>query len=327
MDTTPASTSVTASQAPRIRRLNGILALVGALLIAVQVWAYGTWLLGSPEPLRSPTPVPADVTSTVRRAELTSIVGATVWLLFVCWDWARRRTLTWPLLWTVAWACVFWQEPLVNARTHTFSFNRGFHNLGDWTTHIPFVPDSYSPLPEALVLEGLVFLYLLPLLAMAVAAFLRVVRRRLGISNPIALVLIAYLAVVVFDAAFEVQGVQQGLLRYVELGGPAVGAGEPEQWPILEGFAIGAAWAFPGILTYFLRDHRAQHAERPAPRWRAGRHGAAVTLLAAIGMTNVVFGLYNAGYIAVMKGTVSEQPVWLAPGAPVLGPDVMEHRE
>lgn len=287
-------------------------AILGVAVLLVQVWGYGAWSLSAPlEPIRSGVPVPDNIRSSVRLAELTSVIGATVWIGFVGFDWWRRRALTWPLLWTVAWACVFWQEPLVNVRNHTFSFNREFQNLGDWTTHLPFVPDSYSPLPEALVLEGLVFLYLLPLLAHAVAAYTRLLRRLLPFASVIPALVLAYLSVVGFDIAFELQGVHQGLLRYVELGGPAIGGGSPEQWPLFEGFAIGAAWAFPGILTFLLRDHWRIQSARPT--WWTGKRASSVTLLAAIGAANLVFGLYNATYIAVMDGTVSHQPGWLAP--------------
>lgn len=298
----------------RVRPVVAGLAALGVAVLLVQVWGYGAWLLSAPlEPIRSGVPVPDEISSRVRIAELTSVIGATAWIGFVGFDWWRRRAMTWPLLWTVAWACVFWQEPLVNVRNHTFSFNREFQNLGDWTTHLPFVPDSYSPLPEALVLEGLVFLYLLPLLAIAVAAYARLLRRVLPFASVIPSVVIAYLSVVGFDVAFELQGVHQGLLRYVELGGPAINAGEPGQWPLFEAFAIGAAWAFPGLLTFLLRDH--WQVQTKAPIWWTGRRGRSITLLAAIGVTNLVFGLYNTTYIAVMDGTVSEQPDWLAPSA------------
>lgn len=243
-------------------------------------------------------------------AELTSIIGAVAWLWYVGRDWWRRRTLTWPLMWTVAWACVFWQEPLVNVRTHTFSFNREFVNLGDWTSHLPFVPGTIPPLPEALVLEGLVFLYLLPLVAVGVAAYLRLLRRVLPTTNVVALIVTAYLTVVAFDLAFELQGIHQGLLRYVEIGGPAIGGGTPEQWPLFEGFSIGAAWAFPGILTFLLREHWKVQVHRP--QWWPGRRPTAVTLLAAIGAANLVFGVYNAAYVAEMKGTISHQPAWMS---------------
>ena len=296
----------------RLRALVAGLALLGAVVIAIQAWGFGAWLLtGNPEPIRTQSPVPADVTSAVRMAELTSIVGATAWLAFVIQGLWRRRGLTWPALWTVAWACVFWQEPLINVRNHTFSFNKEFYNLGDWTPHLPFVPSSYSPMPEALVLEGLVFLYLLPLLAIAVAAYARMLRRLLPCTSVVPTVVLAYLSVVGFDLAFELQGIHRGLLRYVELGGPALNAGSPEQWPIFEGFAIGAAWAFPGILTFLLRDHWRIQRERPS--WWTGSHVTGVTMLAAVGATNLVFGLYNAAYIAVMDGTISHQPEWLAP--------------
>jgi len=288
---------------------------IGLAVLALQMWAYGAWGLSSPGPVRSPGSVPSNVLHRLRVAELTSVLGAAGWLAYVGWDWIQQRRLTWPLLWTIAWASVFWQEPLVNVRNHTFSFNSEFHNLGDWTTHIPFVPGTYTPLPEALVLEGLVFLYLLPLLAISVAALLRVLRRTMPTAPVALLILIVYLCVVGFDIAFELQGVHQGLLRYVEVGGPTLNAGTPDQWPILEGFLIGAAWTIPGVVTFLLRDEWALQLDGPV--WWSGTRAKAVTVLAAIGGLNLAFGAYNAAYVVVMDGTTAHEPAWVAPATPV----------
>jgi hypothetical protein len=288
------------SVSTRAQILVAALAVVGVLAVAVQLWAYTSWLL-SPDfaTVTSPTPAPDAIRAGVVRAQLVSVAGTVLWLGYVAWDWRRRRRLTWPLLWTVAWALVFWQEPLVNVRTRTFSFNKEFANWGDWTAHLPFVRNT-SPLPEAILLEGLVFVYLLPLVAMATAALMRLLRRRLRLPNPV-LVLVAWLAVALFDLLFERQGIAGGLLAYPEVGGPALDQGQPTQWPIYEGFAIGLAWALPGMVTYFLREREVTPSRRPA----------LVTVLAAVGLVNLGFGLYNLGYALIMHGTVAQMPPWL----------------
>lgn len=278
-----------------------VLVIIGVLALAVQLWGYGAWVSSTPHAVQPTVATPPHVTDHVHLAELTSVIGAACWLWYVAWSTWRRRGLTWPLLWTLAWTLAYWQEPLVNLRHHTFSFNRAFYNLGDWTSHLPFVHGSPSPLPEALILEGLVFVYLLPLLAMVVAGYLRLLRRLLPFRSVLPAIAIAYLSVVVFDAAFELQGISQGLLRYVEIGGPALNSGSSHQWPLLEGLMIGAAWAFPGIAMFLLRDH-----------WRFPRTGpqlaersTTATVLAAVGAVNLVFGIYNAVYILTMHGTVA----------------------
>ena len=286
------------------------LAVVGVIVLAVQIWAYGAWLLTSGlEPVRSAGTVPDEILANIHAGQTLSVVSTFLWLSYVCWDVFLRRSLTWSLLWTVTWAAVFWQEPLVNIRNHTFSFNTAFANAGDWTTYIPFVPDSYSPLPEPLLMEPLIFVYQLPLLAMLVCGYMRLLQRHLGITNAVALTLIAYLTVVAFDAFSELQGIEQQLLRYVEIGGPAIRAGQPDQWPLYEGFGLGAAWAFPGILMFWLR----QRPNSDNPLWWRGRFSRWLTVLTAIGAVNLFFGAYNTGFILVMDGTVSEQPAYLSP--------------
>jgi hypothetical protein len=286
------------------------LAVAGAVVVAVQVWGFTAWLL-SPDfaTITSPTRAPDAISAGVTRAQLVSVVGTVLWLGYVAWDWWRRRRLTWPLLWTVAWTLVFWQEPLVNVRTRTFSFNKEFANWGDWTTHLPFVRDS-SPLPEAVLLEGLVFVYLLPLVAMATAALMRVLHRYLRLPSPV-LVLVAWFAVGLFDMLFERQGIAGGLLAYPEVGGPALDPGQPNQWPIYEGLAIGLAWALPGMVMYFRRYPTDRDKRELTPSWWRGSHAWLVTVLAAVGLVNVVFGFYNAGYALIMHGTVAELPPWI----------------
>lgn len=286
-----------------------LLAVVGVLAVIVQVWGYTAWLR-SPDfaAVASPAPPPESISTGVTRAQWALGVAVVLWLAYVVWDWLRRRELTWALLWTVAWTLVFWQEPLVNVRDRTFSFNKEFLNRGDWTTHLPFVGHT-SPLPEALLLEGSVFVCMLPLVAVGTAALMRVLRRYLRI--PAVVVLVTWLAVGLFDMLFERMGISGGLLAYDQLGGPAVNGGEPSQWPAYEGIAIGLAWALPGMVMFFRRYAPDPANRERAPRWWHGRRSTLVTLLAAVGLVNLVFGLYNAGYALTMSGTVATMPPWL----------------
>ena len=291
------------------------LAVIGAVIIVVQACGYLSWLFSSDfAAIRSPVAVPEDIKAIAHQAELSSIIGASLWLCFVAWGWSRKRTLTWPLLWTIAWALTFWQEPMVNVRHHTFSWNKALFNRGDWTTHLPFVPDSYSPMPEALILEGLVFLYLLPLFAMVIAALMKAMQRYLHITNKVMLVLLAWAAMGLADMKFEFGGIAKGLLAYVEIGGPALNAGSVTQWPIYEGVGVGLAWALPGMIMFFRRDVAMAAHNEVFPRWWQGRYAIPATLLAAVGLVNIIFGIYNAGYVMIMDGTVASLlPPWLAP--------------
>ena len=71
------------------------LAVIGAVIIVVQVCGYLSWLFSSDfAAIRSPVAVPEDIKAIVHQAELSSIIGASLWLCFVAWGWSRKRTLT-----------------------------------------------------------------------------------------------------------------------------------------------------------------------------------------------------------------------------------------
>ncbi|WP_168176660.1 spirocyclase AveC family protein [Williamsia sp. 1135] len=288
------------------------LAAVGIVFLVVQVYGYIGWLLSdrTPQP-RGADPISDEVLANVARAEIILIVLATGCLIFLVGQWWRRRSLTWPILLTFAWSAVYWQDPLVNAADHNFTYNAYFRDSGDWVAHLPFVPVSGPTLPQPLF-EALVFFALLPIFGLLSYSILRGLRR-IGVSSPVLLVLVVWLLFVVLDAAFEMAGISQGLLVWNRVTDSlALRDGTVDQWPLYEGVMLGFVWALPGILMYFRGDNRFSRLD-PGIDTLRGSVPTVVRLLALAGLLNLVFLAYNIGLMLLSGSTIAPTPSWLSP--------------
>ncbi|MCK0519863.1 spirocyclase AveC family protein [Williamsia sp. DF01-3] len=289
-----------------------ILAAVGLFFVAIQAYGYIAWLLA--DPAKQPEgndPVPASVMANVDRAEAILIVLTVVWiavLVFSCW---RAKGLTWPLLLTFAWSAVYWQEPLVNALDHNFTYNAHLRDRGDWVRHLPFSPVDGPTLSQPLF-EALVFFALLPIFGLLSYAILRGLHR-IGLHPPLLLVLSVWLIFVVLDAAFEMAGIAQGLLVWNRVADNlAISAGTADQWPVYEGIMLGFLWALPGMLMFFRGDHRFSVLD-PGIDVLPGALPVVVRLLALAGLLNVAFLAYNIALMVLSGSTVAPAPSWLSP--------------
>ncbi|MBA4022322.1 MAG: hypothetical protein C0482_08140 [Gordonia sp.] len=288
------------------------LAVVGAGFLIVQAYAYIAWLLSDriAQP-RGSDPISDEVLANVRRAEVILVTLALGWLIFLVVDCRRRRTLTWPVLLTFAWSAVYWQDPLVNAVDHNFTYNAYFQDNGDWVTHLPFIPVSGPTLPQPLF-EALVFFALLPIFGLLSHSILWGLRR-LGISSPTLLIITVWLVFIVIDGAFEMAGISQGLLVWNRVSDTlAFHSGTIDQWPVYEGVMLGLVWALPGMLMFFRGDNRFSRLD-PGIDTLRGSVPTVVRLLALAGLLNLVFLAYNIGLMLLSGSTIAPTPSWLSP--------------
>jgi Spirocyclase AveC-like len=298
----------------RHRRLLNALAVVGGLVLVYQLWGFVSWALSEDYASR---PDVAGVPDSVRDAVVLGnwlMQGiAALWLIYLVYDLLRRRTVTWPLLITAAWTATIWQESMANIRDERYAWNSVYLDRGDWIPHLPF-NGSEGTLSMPLSMEPFFFFGALSVLAFAVAALMRLARRA-GVRSPWALAAIGYVAVVLLDFFFEQRALSSQTISYPNvLGALSLRAGQQDQWPLLEGVFISLSWAAPGIALYFLRDAKPSMATVTPPRWRPGRLGGWLTVLAGIGALNIVFLAYNLiVFVLVPVDTSSVQPEWLRP--------------
>jgi hypothetical protein len=98
---------------PTTSRMLRLLAVVGGGFVVYQTWGYVGWLLTDIPLRRHGAGVPDDVKSSVIRGEVMIGLGALAWLGFLVWSIRKRGWATWPLILSVSWALVYWQESLV----------------------------------------------------------------------------------------------------------------------------------------------------------------------------------------------------------------------
>lgn len=305
--TTPAKTPVTTPVTTSSRALRALAAL-GALFVAYQLWGFVGWLLADIPLERNGDGVPDDVKASVIRGEVLIGLGALAWIGFVAWGTWKRRWATWPLVLSIAWALVYWQESLVNLDNRRFTYNPYFLSRGDWIPNLPFSGADEPMLDQPLLMESLVFLWMIPAVGLSIAWLLGRVSR-LTTSIPV-LVLVGCLTASVFETAFEFSGISQQLLVWNRVPEDlSLRGGTVHQWPLTE-FALGFVWAMPGILWH-LRDRVASLAWLDPAEGARTAQSVIVRILALTAIINVAFLVYNLALALVPATTTADFPAWL----------------
>ena len=293
---------------PTTTRTLRLLAVVGGGFVAYQTWGYVGWLLTDIPLQRNGAGVPDDVKSSVIRGEVMIGIGALVWLGFLIWSTWRRGWPTWPLILSVSWALVYWQESLVNLSERRFTYNAYFLTRGDWIPNLPFSGADEPLLDQPLLMEALVFCWMIPAVGLAIAWLLGRMSR-LTSSTPV-LVSVGLLAAAVFETAFELAGISQQLLAWNRVPEHlSLRGGTVHQWPMTE-FPLGFVWALPGILWHF-RDRLTTLSWLDPAEGPRTPGSVLVRILALTAIINVAFLAYNLTLALVPATVTADFPTWL----------------
>jgi hypothetical protein len=288
------------------------LALAGAGFILFQLYGYIRWLLADIPLHRSSIAVPDTLATSVEGAERAIFGLAVLWLMLLVVISLRRRRLSWPVMQTIAWSSVYWQESLVNAKVHSFSYNAHFLNRGDWMPFLPALAPATTLLDQPLMMEASVFFWMIPLVGLAAAALLKQLSR--WIKSPLLLILIGVASVTAFETGFEFSGIRQGMLAWNRVPQSlALWPGTPRQWPLLE-LLLGMLWSLPAIAWHFRsRPWLAWLDPDQEPR---GLRADAARALALCAVINSLFLAYNLVLIWPSAEATADFPAWLSPPAP-----------
>jgi hypothetical protein len=285
-----------------------VLAVIGALFVAYQAWGYVGWLFADIPVKRNGDGVPEDVRRSVMRGEVLMVIGALVWISYVTVSTWKRGWPTWPLILSLSWALVYWQESLVNLSEKRFSYNAYFLSRGDWIPNLPLSGADKPMLDQPLLLEALVFLWLIPAVGVAIAWLLGRVSRWTT-SAPI-LIFVGCLVAALFETTFEFSGVSQQLLVWNLVPEQlSLRGGTARQWPMTE-FPLGFVWAVPGILWHFRDRWNALNWLDPTRGPRTVQ-AVLVRILALTAIVNIAFLAYNLTLALMPATTTADFSTWL----------------
>ncbi|HKY92856.1 MAG TPA: spirocyclase AveC family protein [Nevskiaceae bacterium] len=296
-------------------------ATIGALCLLLEAYVMIAWILSpdfAPSP-RGTDPIPALTLFWVRFFEGLSLVAVPV-ALWWAWRSSRREgRLSLDAIIILAWATLFWQDPMINWARPAFFYNAYFVNMGNWTNQIPgWVNPTSHLLPEPLLWMGGMYVWLPPIICGMTVAVMRFAKRQVPSLGTIGLIATGIAFCMLLDLVLEVLWVRSGVYAYpAAIGAFSLSAGELWQFPVYESIFWGPMWALTGLLFYFRDDRGHTLVDRGIDRVKAVRFHSAIRLLALIGALNVGFAVYNVFILWTtfqVDPTPSGYPSWLRAG-------------
>jgi hypothetical protein len=271
-------------------------AVIGALVLAVQAYAWSRWALSgqmTPAPA-GPTPIPGWMELLARISEILNFTGGLAVLgWFVLRPWIREKRLTLDGMLVIIWIQMWLlQDPIQNWTVNNFAYNVTFVNLGSWTSSLPgwVAPDSYK-MGEPLLwgLGAYAVGMFLPMLLCC--ALLRKVRQRRPSIGTAGLIGIAVAAMGVFLIILETFWVRTGQYSYMGVvRSLSLWPGTYYQYPMYSWLAWSVFWGLLVALRFFRDDRGQTIAERGIEHLRlTPRRTQAVRFLALVGLCNLMY--------------------------------------
>ncbi|MFI9536127.1 spirocyclase AveC family protein [Nocardia fusca] len=280
-----------------------IWAIIGALILALQVYVWLRWITGPyfervPTGPSDPPMLMKTILSIWTAGVLIGFPFAIYWWIIRPWWRERRITLDGILL--VSMGLMFFQDPFLNYLNTWCTYNTWMFNRGSWA---PYVPGWNSPEePGAQVAEPLLmnipgYAWGVLLITVGVCWFMRKVKsRRPGISN-LRLIGVTFAFTFVLDFVMEAcMLLPLGLYTYPgAIQSVSFNAGHYYQWPIYEGLMWGAVQAGLACLRFFTDDRGRTIVERGLDEVRGGVVRQQLTRSLAIfaAVSAIFFVFYN----------------------------------
>ena len=297
---TSIDTSEVRLEAPRSTRPVLVWAALGAIFLAIEVYALTTWIVSgdaTPTP-DGPTPIPTWMQVVAHGLEAVSLTAfvAMFWFVIVR-PWRREGRLSNDGLLGLVFALIWWQDPMLNYFQSWFTYNTVFVNFGSWTRHMPgWLAPNGNQLAEPILFGPPAYLWVIFGGALVGSAFLGRVRRRWPNLGATGLVMSCVGFFVVFDFVVESTFMRLGLYAYGGSPKPfTLFAGHYYQFPVHEKLSWAITWAAWACLRFFRDDRGLTVAERGLDRMRlGGRKRTMVRFLALSGACNLIwFVFYN----------------------------------
>lgn len=276
-------------------------AALGALVVVFEIVILARWVSG---PLFEPVPVgPSEVPTYMKVAiiffEVTCIPVALTCIYFlVVKPWRRDGKLSVDGALTIAFATLWFQDPLSAYSGHWFTYNSWALNFGSWVNSIPYATGKAAPgamvVEPILIMPG-VYVWTFVLTMFLGAWVMRSARNRWPQVGSVTLAMACLVVMWVFDTIFEgVIFMPLGIWEYPG-GHFNIFAGRYFQFPLTEALTAGSLMAAIAILRFFKNDRGETLADRGLESLKVSdRRKSVLRTLAMIGaVQTLMFVLYN----------------------------------
>ena len=276
-------------------------AAVGAVYLVFMVAVLTNWVLG---PLFKtvpvgPTPVPTFMKVAIVFFEVLAIPAILGCFYFMVVKPLRRDgKLSVDGALTIAFATLWFQDPLSAYSGTWFTYNAWALNYGSWVNSVPFATGKAAPgamLVEPILIVPGAYVYCFVAAMFAGSWVMRTARKRWPQLSPVQLGVICVVAMFAFDIVLEgVMFMPLGVWEYPG-GHFNIFPNTYHKFPLTEMITAGSAFASVAILRFFKNDRGETLADRGVESLKVsdGRKSL-LRALAMIGFVNMLFfGLYN----------------------------------
>ena len=271
---------------------------VGAAFLLLEAYVIIAWLASgnaTPTPT-GPTPVPTWMKIAIHGTEVAGVVALVGFgYVLLVRPWRRDRAVTWDGRMMLAlMSLYFLHDPLANYLVPWFTFNAEFVNFGSWASNVPgWVSPNGHLLADPVIFNITSFGYMfLGLILVGNALVARWHGRK---SRSPAQVVLATLGLfTAFILIVEPFFMLLGFWSYPgAVASLTINYGRYYQYPVYEGFLLGACWGTLALLRYFRDDKGESWAERGVSTLGApGRRRGWIRFLALVGFCHTVFLAY-----------------------------------
>lgn len=291
-----------AAPASRLRPIHYWSAL-GSIFVLVQIYVYGSWIF-SGDVYRQPTgaePVPTPIKAAAWIVQATCVLGGVALVIYL-WRRSRREgKLAWDALVAIAFASVYWQDPIIDFARPVFFYNSYLINFGSWTSHIPGWLSPYAAnLPEPFLMILPMFAFLFVIFGMLFCAMARWLRRIRPTITNVGIFLTGVAAFGIFNIAMEAVFLQTRLFAYSGVvNSVSLFPGHVYQFPLYEAVIAGVNASVVGMIRLNRDDRGHSAVERGVEQIGVGTKAKTfLRVLAVVGLANVMFVVMNLVYIA-----------------------------
>ena len=292
--------AVQESEAPKQNRAITWWAGLGFVFLAFACYLIIAWIAAG-EPARvepGPTPLPTWMKILLETQQWGLFAGmvALIWFKAIR---PRLRTGSVPFdgLMVLAFALMWWSDPLYNYFTPGFNYNAYFINLGSWVGHVPgWMSPNPTEIPQPLFWLPGVYTCAFFLMVVIVNWIFRKTRERWPTISPISMCLIAFLPMMIvgtlWEAAFMVMGSHSYASGIYEV---TLNAGHYYGFPVYQGITASLLYTTWGALRYFKDDRGRSVAERGIDQMRVSNRAKGWLRFFAVSgaITGIFFAFYH----------------------------------